>query len=142
MKKLTIKQENFCQEYINTGNASEAYRRSYDVSKMKTESIHRKATELMSNVNVSARISELQKEFAQKKEIDREYILDEYLQLLKSCKEEGIDGQGTLKDRTNWAKALAQVTKMLGLDAPITINHNVFNAEFGVNIENKEDEED
>ena len=31
---LTPKQEKFCQLYIELGNASEAYRQSYDCSKM------------------------------------------------------------------------------------------------------------
>ncbi len=44
---LTTKQEKFCQSYVELGNASEAYRRSYDASRMKTESINRKAKELM-----------------------------------------------------------------------------------------------
>lgn len=57
---LTPKQEAFCLSYIETGNASEAYRRSYDVSKMKPASINRKAKELMDNGRIAARISELQ----------------------------------------------------------------------------------
>ncbi|MGL5649240.1 MAG: terminase small subunit, partial [Clostridium sp.] len=51
MKKLTQKQENFCQKFVETGNASEAYRHAYNVSKMKPESVNRKACELMKNVN-------------------------------------------------------------------------------------------
>ena len=31
MTKLTPKQSKFAEEYVNTGNASEAYRRAYDV---------------------------------------------------------------------------------------------------------------
>ena len=35
-KPLTFKQEKFCKYYVDTeGNASEAYRMSYDASKMK-----------------------------------------------------------------------------------------------------------
>ena len=30
-KKLTPKQRKFCEEYVTTGNGSEAYRRAYDV---------------------------------------------------------------------------------------------------------------
>jgi hypothetical protein len=30
-KKLTPKQRKFAEEYVNTGNGSEAYRRAYDV---------------------------------------------------------------------------------------------------------------
>lgn len=34
MASLTIKQEAFCQAYIETGNASEAYRTAYAADKM------------------------------------------------------------------------------------------------------------
>ena len=57
--RLTPKQEKFCLEYLTTGNASEAYRRSYDISNMKPESIGRKAKELMDNVKITAKIAEL-----------------------------------------------------------------------------------
>ena len=43
---LTIKQENFCQVYVETGNASEAYRRAYDAKNMKSETVRRTAKEL------------------------------------------------------------------------------------------------
>jgi hypothetical protein len=56
---LTLKQENFCMAYIETGNASEAYRKAYNAVKMKPESINRKAKEVMDNVKVTARIKEL-----------------------------------------------------------------------------------
>ena len=39
-KKLTPKQESFCLAYIETGNASEAYRQAYDVGpKTKPETV-------------------------------------------------------------------------------------------------------
>lgn len=38
--KLSVKQENFCNYYIECGNASEAYRRAYSCSNMKDESIN------------------------------------------------------------------------------------------------------
>lgn len=56
---LTQKQEMFCISYIETGNASEAYRRSYDAKKMSETSVWRKAKELIDNGKVSARIQEL-----------------------------------------------------------------------------------
>jgi hypothetical protein len=45
--------------YIETGNASEAYRKAYNAGNMKPESINRKAKEVMDNVKVTARIKEL-----------------------------------------------------------------------------------
>lgn len=56
---LTPKQETFCLAYIETGNASEAYRRSYDTGLMKPESINRKAKELIDNGKIAARLDEL-----------------------------------------------------------------------------------
>lgn len=57
--KLTPKQERFCQRYIELGNASEAYRQSYDCSKMQTKTIHTKAKELLKNGPITVRIEAL-----------------------------------------------------------------------------------
>lgn len=57
--KLTAKQEAFCLAYIETGNASEAYRRSYSASGMKPETINTKSSELMANGKIAARLDEL-----------------------------------------------------------------------------------
>lgn len=43
VKALTPKQARFCQAYLETGNASEAYRQAYDASRMKAASVHRLA---------------------------------------------------------------------------------------------------
>ena len=59
--RLTPKQEKFCLEYLKTGNASEAYRRAYDASKSKPESVNRLAKALIDNVKIASRIDELKK---------------------------------------------------------------------------------
>lgn len=59
MKPLTPKQEAFCQAYMETSNATEAYRRAYNYEKMKPASVNRKAFEVMENVNIAARLAEL-----------------------------------------------------------------------------------
>jgi len=56
---LTAKQEAFALTYLETGNASEAYRRCYDAGRMKDETVWRKAKELMDNGKVAARLDEL-----------------------------------------------------------------------------------
>lgn len=56
---LTLKQENFCLAYIETGNASEAYRRAYNTEKMKPESVNRLAKAQLDNVKIASRIAEL-----------------------------------------------------------------------------------
>lgn len=56
---LTAKQEAFCVAYLKCGNASDAYRQSYDASGMKAETIHRKAKDLLDNGKIAARLQEL-----------------------------------------------------------------------------------
>lgn len=62
---LTPRQEKFAQEFILTGNASEAYRRAYPKSlKWKPETVNENASRLKGNSKVSARIEELRTELA------------------------------------------------------------------------------
>lgn len=75
--ELTPKQEKFCQKYVELGNASEAYRQSYDAEKMKPESINRKAKELMDNVKIRARVKELQNRLVKKHEVTVDTLLGE-----------------------------------------------------------------
>lgn len=81
MVKLSVKQENFCNYYLECGNASEAYRRAYSCSNMKDESINRKAVELLNNGKIAARVRELQEEQKNKSDITKEKILDELLSI-------------------------------------------------------------
>ena len=62
MAQLTLKQERFAQLYIETGNASEAYRQAYDAARMKAETIHVKASQLLGKDKVAVRIAALQAE--------------------------------------------------------------------------------
>ena len=71
---LTAKQEAFCRYYIDTGNASEAYRMAYDTSKMKAETIWSNASRLLANSKVTARLSEIQRELAERSKVDRQRV--------------------------------------------------------------------
>lgn len=78
---LTEKQEAACQEFIkNGGNMSDAYRSAYNVSKMKPDSINRKAFELFENVKITSRINELQEDAKKRNNLE----IDDLLQYLKS----------------------------------------------------------
>ncbi len=75
---LTVKQEAFAQAYVETGNASEAYRRAYDVGEnTKDETVWRKAAELMDNGKVTARIEELQAEHRKRHEVTVDSLTEE-----------------------------------------------------------------
>lgn len=74
-KKLTIKQEKFCNKYLEYGNASEAYRFAYDCSRMTDKSIWEKASSLLADVKVAARVKELQTQLSKKELITKEEIV-------------------------------------------------------------------
>ena len=77
MKKLTIKQEKFAQKYIELGNASEAYRQSYNASNMLDKSIWEKASELLNSVKVSARVAELREQHVQRHNVTVDSLTQE-----------------------------------------------------------------
>lgn len=74
---LTIKQENFCNYYVESGNASEAYRRAYSCDKMKDEAVVVAASKLKDSPNVALRIDELKAKLQSKSDITKERILNE-----------------------------------------------------------------
>jgi phage terminase small subunit len=75
--ELTQKQENFCLAYIETGNASDAYRRAYSVQKMKPETVNRNAFELMQSSKISARVAELRSGIAEKSAVKEARVIEE-----------------------------------------------------------------
>lgn len=74
---LTPKQEAFALAYVETGNASEAYRRAYNAANMKPAVITVKASELLANGNVAVRVKELQAKAVQQHEITIKDLLRE-----------------------------------------------------------------
>lgn len=85
---LTIKQENFCLAYIETGNASEAYRRCYNCAKMKPESINRLAKAALDNIKIASRIKELRKPIIERHKITVDDLvreLEEAREIAKQC---------------------------------------------------------
>lgn len=83
MSKLTIKQENFCNYYIESGNASEAYRRAFSCDKMKPESVNNKAYELLNKVEITARVKELQEELQSISDITKEEAVKELANIVR-----------------------------------------------------------
>ena len=77
MSNLTPKQEKFCLAYLETGNASEAYRRAYDAGGMNTDSISRKAKELLHNGKITARLAELREPILKRHAITVDDLLAE-----------------------------------------------------------------
>lgn len=55
---MTPKQVAFCQAYLETGDASEAWRRSYDASKSNKNSVNRRGHEMLQHSKVIAYLAE------------------------------------------------------------------------------------
>ena len=89
MSTLTAKQEAFCQKYVETGNASEAYRQSYDAGGMKPTSVNRKAKELLDNGKIAARLAELREPAAKKARVTLEGHLEDLRKLRDLAKKKG-----------------------------------------------------
>jgi len=87
--ELTLKQEQFCQSYIETGNASEAYRRAYNAENMKPETINVKASELLSSGKIAVRVDYLQEQHRKRHDVTVDSLtveLDDAITLAKKTK--------------------------------------------------------
>ena len=113
MAGLTIMQEAFCQAYIETGNASEAYRTAYAADKMKAEAIHVKASELLSNGKVSVRLKELQGEIKQRHNVTVDSLLAE----LEEARQKALSAE-TPQSSAAVAATMGKA-KLTGLDKQI-----------------------
>ncbi len=66
---LTLRQEAFARDYIETGNATEAYRRNYKCDASTAASVNRMAKQTMDNLKVLSRINELKDEISRRHDI-------------------------------------------------------------------------
>lgn len=140
-KKLTDKQERFAQLVVKYGNQSKAYREAYDVKETTKEtSINVSASKLTNDPNIMLRIEELRAEDKKTHKIDRDFIINGYLEIindtnhvfkladLKNADSDASKRFYKLKELTSNAdkiRAMEQLTKMLGLNAPDKIEQDI-----------------
>lgn len=73
-KKLTAKQELFCQEYIQCLNQTTAYQKAYQCENR--DSARKNAARLMTNEVVRKRVDELKAEIVERYQLTREQVVD------------------------------------------------------------------
>lgn len=78
--KLTPKQEAFTLAYIETGNASEAYRRAYNAENMSEKVIHNKASGLLKRGDIRVRVEALQKHHQQRHAVTVDSLTNELIE--------------------------------------------------------------
>ena len=116
--KLTPKQEDFCHFYIEMGNASEAYRESYDADSMNENTVNRKAHDLLENGKITARLEQIRKEHQRRHNLTVDTLLAE----LEDARKAAFIG-----DKAQVAGAVAATmgkAKLLGLDKQILVHSN------------------
>ena len=75
--KLTIKQEAFARAYVETGNASEAYRRAYNAENTKQEIVAVRACELLAHSKVSVMVQQLKDQAAERHAVTVDSLVNE-----------------------------------------------------------------
>lgn len=122
---LTPKQEAFALAYVETGNASEAYRRAYNAVKMKPAVIAVKACELLAHGNVSVRVAQLQQMAATRHAI----TVDDLIAELEEAR--ALAAGGEKPQTAAMVSATMGKAKLLGFDvqkveATVTANNYSF----------------
>lgn len=115
---MTPKQEAFALAYVETGNASEAYRRAYNAEKMSERAIAVEASRLLDHPAVSLRVTSLRKEAEERTGITVDRVLREYGRIafadMRRFAQVGKDGV-SLVDSHEWtdddAAAVAEVSE-------------------------------
>lgn len=74
---MTPKQEQFARLYVETGNASEAYRQAYNTDNMKPETVTNEAYKLLQTPDISAMVDDLKAEARQRHAVTVDDLLHE-----------------------------------------------------------------
>lgn len=97
MSKLTQKQETFCLEYLKDGNATRAYKMSYNAGNMKDKQVWEEASKLLRNPKVSQRIGLLSSNAQKKIDVTADKIIQELARIAFFDTSVLYNEDGTLK---------------------------------------------
>lgn len=111
---MTPKQEKFAQCIADGMTQADAYRTAYGADKMKPETIHKRASELVSDGEVTGRVAELRSKLSAKALWSREMSVQALVQAYKVA-----------KDQTNasgMTGAVKELNAMHGFNAPSKVD--------------------
>lgn len=100
--KLTPKQQAFADYYIQSGNATESYKKAYESCK-KEETARANASRMLTNANVVAYIEEKQKEIDSTRTADMKEVKEFWSQTMR-------DVGNTMKDRLKASELIARTS--------------------------------
>ncbi len=124
MGELSDKEEKFCKEFVLNGceSASGAWRKAHPKSKAKPETVHSKASRMLSLGKVETRIRQLRGKVMEKAEEKFNITVEQRLRWLKEITEAGL---GTYADASGATRreglaaskgAIDTMNNMLGTD--------------------------
>lgn len=122
---LTIKEEKFCQEYVvNGGNASNAYRSSYDAKNMKLASINVAASRVLKKAKIRLRVKEIQTQVNKKYGVTIDRMTEKILRAMVDYEAPDDKDPTKVSNPQGLINAAMQAAKLNGLlnktDQPIS----------------------
>ena len=143
--KLTPKQEGFATRYMECGNATQAYKDSYNAEKMLPNTVTRKANELLNNDKVQGYITASKAVLAKRSILTKEMIIKSLMSIVSDYndfKQMAINlpmdaDTSALEDKikilqgfaksTDAIAALKQISSMLGYNTPekVEVDHSI-----------------
>lgn len=112
--KLTAKQEAFCQAIADGMGQADAYRFAYDAEGMKDNTVYPKASRMMNEGKIRARIDELRSQVAQKQLWSREMSVKGLVAAYR------VANEG--KNASGMTGAIKELNAMHGYNEPAKLN--------------------
>ena len=123
-QKLTVKQKKFADEYIETGNATEAYKRAYSTKNMSNDSINTEAKRTLRKPPVKDYIDQRMKKIEDAKIPKQKEILEFLGGVMRGTLKITVEtDDGVEEIPPNWKNridAAKELLKRMPMDDPIT----------------------
>jgi len=113
---VTEQQEKFAQAFVETGNASESYRRSYSTGNMAVNTIAKRASELLDNGAVAGRIKTLRESHTKRHAITVDTLLEKLNRVYDVAMDTGTGDTPRPAQAAAATGAVMAQAKLLGLD--------------------------
>ena len=118
-KKLSIKQQSFCQEFLKHFNGTKSYQLVYSIVKENVAAAS--ASRLLRNVKIQAFLTVLTAKQAEKAEITVEWVIQELKQLYTRC-QSSLTSKGAIAGATKQLELLGKHIGMWIDRSELTIN--------------------
>nr|DAR38673.1 MAG TPA: Terminase small subunit [Caudoviricetes sp.] len=126
---VTEQQEKFCRVFVETGNASEAYRQAYNAKNMGANTIAARASEMLNKSNITVRLQQL-REVHQKR---HNVTVDSLVAELEEIKNVALSAE-TPQSSAAVAAVLGKA-KLMGLDKQLVqLSGGLDNTNTNINI--------